>query len=363
MTKYPEKIESSRSEIYAVLEGEIYTVHFPYSPEAVKLAKSVLKAPKFDGKRKVWTVKRRWHKALQEGLDALAHLAEEAEDGKRRAKEERAAKARAAAAAGRAAIEAMEPYKTGISVTVMSGGIRVSTAYHGEIVKLFRSLDGKFEEVDRSWTMPMAAGVEIARNRDKIRDWHNETVEQDRARDEERAAARAARILVLVEQAPRIGETIRRGGGWVTVTSLGKRFRADEDTSSMGGPIGAEGQWVCYAYFRDATEEEISEAEKADAERAAAAARARTRMEAIETIRRGEYAPETGGEPAGHVLWKDETHAPTGYRVWVLLGEDGYLYHMTYDGSDGAAWGDYNAGYNTRAYRVKATDELVGALR
>ena len=57
-------------------------------------------------------------------------------------------------------------------------------------------------------------------------------------------------------------------------------------------------------------------------------------------------------------------------RIFVLqfssalcAGSDGWLWHVVYDGSDGAAWGDYNLGYNTRGSRLQATGDLVAAIR
>ncbi|MDR0809541.1 MAG: hypothetical protein LBE86_10540 [Gemmobacter sp.] len=50
------------------------------------------------------------------------------------------------------------------------------------------------------------------------------------------------------------------------------------------------------------------------------------------------------------------------YRRWIALGSDGWLYHLTHDGSDGAAWGNYNAGDNTRARCIPADPGLISAI-
>ncbi len=63
----------------------------------------------------------------------------------------------------------------------------------------------------------------------------------------------------------------------------------------------------------------------------------RTQRSAIRAVADGEVAPDTGSKPAGQAIWQDDTHTLTGLRFWVVLGEDGWLYHLTYDGSDGAA--------------------------
>lgn len=264
-------------------------------------------------------------------------------------------------AAGRAAIEAMEPFKGGISIMI-GASITISTAYHPEIVNLFKSVGGKYDSATRRWSLPISAGTVIAARRDDLRDWHNTTVRADQAKAAEKTARRSNRRLVLADGAPAVGDVTRLGGKWMTVEGHGKIFRADENTSSIGGPIGAEGERVRYVYFRDATSAEIAEAEAVEAERAQIAEATTRKRAAIQSVADGEYAPETGREPDGDTIWLDDRHAATGYRIWIVRGTDGYLYHLTYDGSDGAAWGDYNAGYNTRARRVPETAELIEAI-
>jgi hypothetical protein len=52
-----------------------------------------------------------------------------------------------------------------------------------------------------------------------------------------------------------------------------------------------------------------------------------------------------------------------GYEKSIVPTADGWLWHVVYDGSDGAAWGDYNLGYKTRGSRLQATADLVAAIR
>lgn len=254
----------------------------------------------------------------------------------------------------------------------------VRTPYHDEIVAICRKLGGRFDRDVSCWVIPGAnlaalikATPEIARIADAVT--AREAARKAEAaaahaaarqeRDEHMARVRANRYVVLASAAPAVGTAVRLYSRVVVIESLGKMFRADENISSIGGPIGAEGEWVRYAYYREATAEEAAALEAAEAERAEAARTARARAEAIRTVAGSTDAPALGHAPDGEIIWSDDRHAVTGYRCWIVLTPDGWLWHVTYDGSDGAAWGDYNCGYNTRGSRMRATDELVAAIR
>lgn len=56
--------------------------------------------------------------------------------------------------------------------------------------------------------------------------------------------------MELCDRAPGIGAVQRYAGRVIVVESHGKRWRADASLSFIGGPVGVEGQWVCYVYFR-----------------------------------------------------------------------------------------------------------------
>lgn len=188
------------------------------------------------------------------------------------------------------------------------------------------------------------------------------------ARDQHMALVRSQRSYVLASASPAVGETARLSGRIVVVESLGRPFRAGDDVSSLGGPVGCEGEWIRYAYWRLATDAERASFEAAEAaataERQRAATIATARREALAEIDRDGEAAEIGHAPEGETLWSDERHAATGLRRWAILTPDGaWVWSITYDGSDGSAWGDYNLGYNTQGRRLPATAARVAAIR
>ena len=276
-------------------------------------------------------------------------------------------------------------------ITVDGGGsVTIRSDYDDELVELLRAASGAWDADLRIWTLRWdraeAAGEQLSRiGGILVEQQHARAVretarreraaaeraarqaaraEEGRANDQVRAERRASRVLVSADQAPAEGETLRRGGAVLAVTGLGRTFRADEDLASMGHTwlLGREGVRVRYVYTRPASAEEVAAHEAAEREHEQVARVVRERREAVGVVARGEIAPDTGEAPAGRELWRDDSSAPVGYRTWVVEGDDGWLYHLTYDGADGAAWGRFNAGYNTRAHRVRSTPELVGAI-
>jgi hypothetical protein len=171
------------------------------------------------------------------------------------------------------------------------------------------------------------------------------------------------KFIERTSRAPAKGAVIRRGGKIVRITDHGKSWRGDDDLSSMGGPIGAEGEQVCYVYYEPATpaeEEKFLEAEHA---KESAQQRHRERAAAIAQVRGSHDAPHVGHVPHGEVIWKDEKSIATGYGEKIIHTPDGWLWHVVYDGTDGGAWGDYNLGYNTHGARLKATPELIASIK
>ncbi|MEL6238826.1 MAG: hypothetical protein AAFQ90_09580 [Pseudomonadota bacterium] len=264
--EYPALIKTDHDAVFASLEGETYGIRFPYSAEAVAYAKQSLKAPRFDRQNKVWRVKKRWHKSLPEILEGLAHIAHAADALSTEIENIKRHEAHAADASGRAAIESMQPFKRGITIDIRGGDtIVVTTAYHEEIVSFFRSLGGKWDRPTRSWKLPLAAGSRIAEYRDRIRDWHNEAVKAETSK--QRPVRQSNRFIASTAGVPKSGDVVKVHGQWVTITNAGKPFRADENTASIGGPIGIEGEWVCYVYYEIATDEQAREAEADEAKR------------------------------------------------------------------------------------------------
>jgi hypothetical protein len=178
-----------------------------------------------------------------------------------------------------------------------------------------------------------------------------------------RAATRSARYLQLASRLPAIGQTVRYMGTWVTVESIGKVFHADDSTASISNLVGCEGERVAYVYYREATDAERAAGEAAQAHAQAAAEAARRQQEAIAALVQSQDCPQLGAEPAGEVLWRNDRSALVGYAERVVLTPDGWLWHVTYDGSDGAMWGERNLGHNTRGSRLPATPELIAAIK
>ncbi len=146
----------------------------------------------------------------------------------------------------------------------------------------------------------------------------------------------------------------------MTVEGHGKAFRGDEDTSSLHGLVGMEGEMVCYVYHRKATPEE----EEALAAREARAAAARAvAAAALAVMREPGETVALGHEPEGEVVWEDDRHAIHGTRDWAVLDDEGWLWRCEYRGADGDAWGEYELGWNVRGSRVPATPERLAALR
>jgi hypothetical protein len=206
-------------------------------------------------------------------------------------------------------------------------------------------------EAEQQMKARLAAEAEAAR------------AQEGAARDAHMSHVRSHRFVALAASAPGVGAVLRRHGEVIVVESLGKTFRAGDDLSSLGGPIGAEGEWVRYVYFRAADAAETDElAARETAERAESARRNATRA-AIDEIARSGDAPHVGAIPEGETIWRDDRARGTGYRRSIVLTSEGWLWHVVYDGSDGAAWGDYNLGYNTIGTRLRATPELLAAIR
>ncbi len=294
-----------------------------------------------------------------------------------------AANTQAAKTAAQAAIELLAARKSEIKSTkvyVQGNVVSYAFSYDADCVAIARSMPNKsFSTSSKTWTWYAltSADVEaIIAGCNKIFELRTIAIEQAKAAKEAQArrwgeqpaqavATPRLRYLELAARAPRVGETIRLryGKQAVTVESHGKLFRADEDTSSISDLIGCEGERVQYVYYREATAEEIAKLEAAEANIRDAPAKVRALRAAIDKIAQSADAPVIGKKPEGEVLWQDVNSLAVGYATYVILTPDDYLWHVTYDGSDGAAWGDYNCGYNTRGCRLPATPELIQALK
>lgn len=244
-------------------------------------------------------------------------------------------------------------------------------AYCPDAIAIARTLPrARFDKTTKEWTWSADTAAQVDEiiaglntMRVHLQDMQNARSAGRAERDQTRSARRAQRYIVLAGDAPRPGDVIRLGGDVIVIDGLGERWRADDELSSIGGPFGCEGEWVRYAYYRLATAEEAAALESREAAAADRARRLAAQREAIAMIAASDDRPALGGEPAGEIIWRDDSAAASGYATRVVLTPDGHLWHITYDGSDGAAWGEYNLGYNTHGGRIPATPDLVAAIR
>lgn len=105
MARYPGKIEYGAAR--AVLDGEHYGISFPFNADAAEMARA-LPGRHWDSHKKVWLVKKRWHRKIDEALREIALIIETSEAGRRTMRQIRD-RAQAAEKAAREA-EADEKY-------------------------------------------------------------------------------------------------------------------------------------------------------------------------------------------------------------------------------------------------------------
>ncbi|MEX6506815.1 hypothetical protein [Jiella sp. M17.18] len=340
-------------------------ISFPYDPDMVTKVKSIPGA-KWDSERRAWSISTRYRSKV----DELAAAGKEAGAAFNAALAKRADEIRGACP--RLSIK-IEYWASGCMICVSSyadlGALKeaVPSARWDSTRKCYKAEVSTMDRVDAVIEALREVEARSAALEDENRKRREaEQAKVEAAREAKERADREAgrgRISVLVRQAPAIGTVLRRGDSVVRITGHGKSFRLDENASSMGWPVGCEGELACYAYCENATVEERAALE---AKEAAEADRRRIRIErekAIATVAASDDMPTIGVEPAGEIIWSDDRNAAAGYRTWIVLTPDGWLWHLTYDGSDGATWGDRNAGYNTVGRRVPATDELIAAIR
>lgn len=270
-------------------------------------------------------------------------------------------------------------------VTLTDRGVVVRTPYSTDVVAICRRLGGRWDADAKVWRIDAAnlsavvsaipeidrlareaaakiAALEAEARAERVERQHRYAAERA-VRDADMATRRSHRHVVRAATAPSAGDVLRHYGQVVVVESLGKAFRADDDLSSMGGPIGAEGEMVRYAYWRPASADEIEAFEARETQAAERSRIARERREAIAAVAAGEIGPEIGHIPEGEEIWADLTSAATGYTTRIILSSDGWLWHVTTDQSDGAAWGVYNLGYCTVGRRIRTEPTIVAAIR
>lgn len=115
--------------------------------------------------------------------------------------------------------------------------------------------------------------------------------------------------------------------------------------------------------WRAATPEEAERLAAQEAE-AARAADLRRQVAALRyRLSREGVAEGLGEAPRGEVLYANRRSEAVGYTETLILADDGRLWRVTYDGTDGGTWGAYNLGWNTRGVCMVPTADELDALR
>ena len=341
--------------ITVTVNGSVISIAFPYDRDLVASVKS-LPGAKFNGGTKCWTVNLRQREKVQSWLESCRGARVEASkkvQAEKAAKKEKLDQARAV---GKLAIDGIS--LTQSRVQVYGDVCKIYTRYDDQLVCSFRQMKGRWDSGGRSWTIDLAHGVELAKALEDAEPRLATAVEADARR------ASNPSVMVLEADAPEVGTAFRLGrSSVVTCTRLSKRRWISDDEGDAYYTPEFWGVWVHHVYYRDATPEEIAALE----EKEAAQARWENSHRAVADLRRQIDSTKDyfnlGREPTGEILWENATHRISGTHYWVVLDDDGYLWNVTYDGSDDAGWGNYNLGYNTRGSRLKATPEMIQTLR
>lgn len=184
----------------------------------------------------------------------------------------------------------------------------------------------------------------------------------------ERQARRPLRSMFPLSGIPPLNQPIRSCGKSVVFEGTGKPFRINEDHPSVWGShlLGHEGEMGCYAYFREATEDEVAELERKEAEQQAASDAAHLRTRWIAEIR--EHIQSQGECPEG---W----HTPEGERYldvqniygggdWFVVGEH-WIWYCRNNGADGDDWSRNNVrtgGAGAIGWRVPYDAQLAARI-
>lgn len=163
-------------------------------------------------------------------------------------------------AEARASAPTITPGQHGpFTVRVVSGGYRVMFPYDSARVAQIKANGGKkFDPVDKSWFVDAADAGKLQ----SILDRAKAAAAAAPAAPASSAApvsARKPRVLFPLSTMPRMGVPVTWRGRTVVFESKGEPFRINEDHPSMHGShlLGHEGDRGAYAYYRDATPEEV----------------------------------------------------------------------------------------------------------
>lgn len=260
-------------------EGKL-RIGFAYNKRLVEKVKE-LPGAKFDGATKQWAVSKRYRKRVD------AWLAEVAEA------EKIAAEARAdAVAAGHALFanlqaEGKRMSTEHVKLRTVGNDVRLEIRYDAKAHQILRNLGGRYVGKTETsklcvWYVPIesaAALQEIMPQLERYAKAVSDKIEADRARwraerearEQARLERRRNRYPVYADRVPPTGVPVRLGGMMVVIESYGKTFRASEAFEECEADafypemMGALGEWVCYAYYRRATSEEVAQLEQREA--------------------------------------------------------------------------------------------------
>lgn len=194
------------------------------------------------------------------------------------------------------------------------------------------------------------------------------------ARGQSAEAARsqqvAARDLFAMSCLPPLRNPTRRLAKQVVVyTTFGTPFRIDDEAPSIHGShlLGHEGEQGCYAYYRDATPEEIAALEHREREAQAEAARAQARAAEIQAL--AALFESTGERPDGMHDVVGEVYCDSwtiygGGARFVLTDEDAW--YLRNNGADGDAWAHNNirtGGAGAIGWRLPRSPELAARIQ
>jgi hypothetical protein len=207
---------------------------------------------------------------------------------------------------------------------------------HGIAQCRYLGIDKHPEMADR-----LSAAIETAKAGDEKRraQWAAE-------RAAETAARRAQRCLYPLSTLPRVGATMRVGKRVVVIESYGQAFRITEDHPSMHGAhlLGHEGRFGAYAYYREATAEEVAAFEQREAAAAAAAQAHASRQAEIQSIIAvvrvlDNLLPASSPEPTGQIIIDTRDAYGGGY---VLRVDDSGVTYVQGNSADGDDWSASN---------------------
>lgn len=181
------------------------------------------------------------------------------------------------------------------------------------------------------------------------------------AANQEKRRATETKTTLLAEPG-QLGVPVRHRGAWVVFTEVLRRSVIDSDDPAVYGGhlLGFEGSRGYVMAYRDATLEEIANAEQARLLRTEHRVR---KMEARAIAR----TIETDGERPGRAGYPDGDHflgerTLYGGGQWVVVDAD-YIWSMHGNSNEhGGDWSANNVGGNI-GWRIPRTDEMVASIR